>query len=91
MVAAAAVDSIFPAAMSRVSRPATLNPEPRYRDWRAAAVKALQKLNPPAAAAVREGILTRAYVLRLTPQEGAQLMAREYDSTHPPDRIKRRR
>jgi hypothetical protein len=54
-------------------------------------VKALQKLNPPAAAALRESILTRAYVLRLTPQEGAQLMAREYDSTHPPDWIKRRR
>jgi hypothetical protein len=38
------------AAMSRVPRPATLNPEPSYRDWRAAAIKALQKLSPLALA-----------------------------------------
>jgi len=79
------------AVMSRVSRPATLNPEPSYRDWRVTAVKALQKLNPLALAATREGLLTRCYVQGLSPQHAAELAAREYDSTHPPSWLKRQR
>src|SRR5215218_7207841 len=55
--------------MSRVAHPATLNPEPSYRDWRAAAFKALhKKLSPPALATIREGLLT---MLRAWPQPSA--------------------
>jgi len=77
--------------MSRVPRPATLNPDPSYRDWRAAALKALQKLSPLAPAAIREGLLTRCYVHGLSPQQAAQVAEREYRSTRPPDWIKRKR
>jgi hypothetical protein len=76
--------------MSHVARSAAPAAEPPFPVWKAAAVKAVQKLNPSAAAALREAILTRAYVLRLNPQ-GAQLMAQEYDSTHPAAWVKRRR
>jgi hypothetical protein len=77
--------------MPRQSRPVQLNAEPSYPAWKAAAVKALQKLHERAAAVTRDGIWTRAYILRLDPSEAAELAAREYDSTHPPDWIKRKR
>jgi hypothetical protein len=54
-------------------------------------VKALQKAHERAAAVTRDSIWTRAYILRLDPAEAAELAAREYDSTHPPDWIKRKR
>jgi hypothetical protein len=38
-----------------------------------------------------ESIWTRAYMMGLDPAEAAELAAREYDATHPPDWIKRRR
>jgi hypothetical protein len=91
MVAAVAMDSISPAAMPRQSRPAPLNPEPSYPAWKAAAVRALQKLHERAARATRESIWTRAYIMRLNPAEAAEIAAREYDSTQPPSWIKRRR
>jgi hypothetical protein len=77
--------------MPRTSRTATLNPDPSYPTWKAAAVKALQKLHERASRVSRESIWTRAYILRLDPAEAAKLAAREYDATHPPDWIKRRR
>ena len=77
--------------MSRASRPAPLNPEPFYREWRAAAVKALQKLHEQAAAVTREGLLTRAYFQGLSPHQAAELAAHEYEATHPQSWIKRRR
>ena len=54
-------------------------------------MKALQKLHERAAAVTRDGLWTRAYILRLDPAEAAELAAREYDSTHPPAWINRRR
>jgi hypothetical protein len=77
--------------MPRQSRAASLNVEPSYPSWKAAAVKALQRLHERAAVVTRESIWTRAYILRLEPAEAAQLAAREYDSVHPPAWIKRRR
>jgi hypothetical protein len=65
--------------------------EPSYPAWKAAAVRALQKRHERAAAVTRESIWTRAYIMRLDPAEAAKLAAREYDSTHPPNWIKRRR
>jgi hypothetical protein len=76
--------------MSHVSRPAALNPEPSYIVWRTAALKALQKLHPLAAAATREGLLTRCYIQGLNSQQAGELAAREYDSTHPPAWVKKR-
>ena len=66
----------YRAAMPPMSRPATLNPEPSYTVWRAAALKALQKLHPPAVAVTREGVLTRCYVLGLSPPQAAELARR---------------
>jgi hypothetical protein len=54
-------------------------------------VKACQKLHERAARVTRESIWTRAYILRLDPSEAAELAAREYDATHPPAWVKRRR
>jgi hypothetical protein len=62
-----------------------------YPVWKAAAVKALQKRHERAAIFTRESIWTRAYIMRLDPAKTAELAAREYDSTHPPSWIKRRR
>ena len=77
--------------MSRVSQRLSLNPQPSYRDWRAAALKALEKRNKLAVTATRESILTRAYVQGLSPEDAAEGAAREYDATLPAARIKRRR
>jgi len=77
--------------MSRTARAANRDVEPSYPAWKAAAVKAVQKLHDRAAAVTGESIWTRAYILRLSPADAAELAAREYDSTHPPDWIKRRR
>ena len=90
-LAAAPVDSLIGLAMSRVSRSAAPAAEPPYPAWKAAAVKALQKRHEGAAAVTRESIWTRAYIMRLDPAQAAELAAREYDSTHPPSWIKRRR
>jgi hypothetical protein len=88
MLAAAAQDLAISAAMARQSRAAPLNPEPRYPVWKAAAVKALQKLHERAA---RDGFWTRCYVRNVTPEKAAELAAREYDATHPASWIKKRR
>jgi hypothetical protein len=77
--------------MSRASRRTALNPELSYPAWKAAAVKALAKRHERAAAVTRESVWTRAYIMRLDPAKAAEFAAREYDSTHPPDWIKRRR
>jgi hypothetical protein len=77
--------------MPRQSRVVSRDVEPSYPTWKATAEKALQKLHERAAAITRESIWTRAYILRLDPAEAAELAAREYDSTHPPSWIKRRR
>jgi hypothetical protein len=77
--------------MPRQSRAATLNPEPSYPAWKAAAGRALQKLHERAARVTRDGFWTRCYVRNLSPERAAQLAAREYDSTHPPDWIKQGR
>jgi hypothetical protein len=77
--------------MPRQSRAAPLNVEPSYPAWRAAAVKACQKVHERAAIVTRESIWTRALILRLEPTEAAELAAREYDSTHPAAWIKRKR
>jgi hypothetical protein len=84
MVAAVAVDSISPAVMPRQSRAAPLNPEPSYPSWKAAAVKACQKLHERAARVTRDGFWTGCYVRNLSPEKVAELAAREYDSTQPP-------
>ena len=60
-------------------------------DEKAKALKALQRLHERAAAVTRDRIWTRAYILRLEPPEAAELAAREYDATHPPAWVKRRR
>jgi hypothetical protein len=39
----------------------------------------------------RDGFWTRCYVRNLSPEKAAELAAREYDSTHPPEWIKRQR
>jgi len=54
-------------------------------------VKALQRLHERAAVVTRDRIWTRAYILRLDPAEAAELAAREYNATHPPAWVKRRR
>ena len=78
--------------MSRQSRGAPISiAEPSYPAWKAAALKALQRLHAPAAAVTREGIWTQLYIRCFDPAEAAKLAAREYDSTHPPTWIKRRR
>ena len=77
--------------MPRQSHVPPRDVEPSYPAWKAAAVKALQKLHERAAAVTRDGLWTRAYILRLAPAEAAELAAREYDSTHPPAWVKRRR
>jgi hypothetical protein len=77
--------------MPRTSRTAPLNPGPPYPVWKAAAVKTLQKLHERAARLTRDGFWTRCYVRNLSPEKAAELAAREYDSTHPPDWIKSRR
>jgi hypothetical protein len=77
--------------MPRQSRVPPRDVEPSYLAWKAAAVKALQKAHERAAAVTRDSIWTRAYILRLDPAEAAELVAREYDSTHPPAWVKRRR
>jgi len=70
---------------------ARLNPQPPYRDWRAATMKALAKLNLPAVPVTREGILTRAYIQGPSPEQAAEVASRYYDTTHPPAWLKRRR
>jgi hypothetical protein len=77
--------------MPRQSRAASLNVERFYPAWKADAVNALQKLHERAAIVTRESIWTRAYILRLDPAQAAEIAAREYDSTHPPSWIKRKR
>jgi hypothetical protein len=77
--------------MSRVARSAAPAAEPSYLVWKAAAVKACQKIHEHAARVTRESIWTRAYVLRLSPVEAAEVAAREYDATHPAAWVKRRR
>jgi hypothetical protein len=76
--------------MPRQSRAASRDPEPSYPAWRAAAVKALQKLHERAARVPRERIWPRAYIMRLEPAEAADVAAREYDATHPPAWVKMR-
>jgi len=78
--------------MERLTRrSAAFAAEPPYPIWKAKAVKALQRLHERAAAVTRESIWTRAYIMRLDPANAAELAAREYDSTHPPSWLKRRR
>lgn len=77
--------------MPRQSRATKRDVEPSYSAWKAAAVEALQRLHERAAMVARESIWTRAYIMRLEPAEAAELAAREYDATHPPTWIKRRR
>jgi hypothetical protein len=62
-----------------------------YPAWKAAAVKALQKLHERAARVTRDGFWTRCYVRNLSPEKAVELAAREYDATHAPDWLKRRR
>jgi hypothetical protein len=52
-------------------------------------VKACQKAHERAAAVTRESIWSRAYIMRLSPAEAAEIAAREYDSTHPAAWVKR--
>jgi hypothetical protein len=77
--------------MSRVSRATRRNPEPRNSSWKAAAVKALTKFHARPAIVTRETIWTQLYIRRFDPSEAAELAKREYESTHPPSWIKRRR
>jgi len=77
--------------MSRVARSAPPAAEPPYPIWKAKAVKALQRRHERAAVVTRDRIWTRAYILCLDPAEAAELAAREYDATHPPAWVKRRR
>jgi hypothetical protein len=69
--------------MPRESRAAPRDVVPSYPAWKAAAVKALQKLHERAARVTRDGFWTRCYVRNLSPEKAAELAAREYDSTHP--------
>jgi len=77
--------------MSRATRPAKANLQPSYPAWKAAAVKACLKVHDRAAAITRESIWSRAYIMRLSPAEAAEIAAREYDSAHPAIWVKRRR
>jgi hypothetical protein len=52
---------------------------------------ALQKLHSSAAAVTRDGLWTKLYVPGFSPQQAAEAAEREYQSTRPPDWIKRRR
>jgi hypothetical protein len=61
-LAAAALDSLILLPMPRQSRPAPLNPEPSYPAWKAAAVRALQKLHERAARVTGDGFWTRCYM-----------------------------
>ena len=90
-LAAATVDSLVSAAMSRVARSAASAAEPPYPVWKGKAVKALQRLHERAAVVTRDGLWTRAYILRLEPAQAAEMAAREYDATHPPAWVKRKR
>jgi hypothetical protein len=47
----------------------TLDPEPSYLTWKAAAVKALQKLHWSAAAATRDAVWTNLYIRGFSPDE----------------------
>ena len=77
--------------MSRVAQRTSLNPEPSYRDWRVATVRALAKVNLAAVPVTREGVLSRAHVQGLSPEQAAEVASHEYDSTDPPVWMKRRR
>jgi len=57
----------------------------------AAAVKACLKVHDRAAAVTRESVWSRGYIMHLSSAEAAEVAAREYDSTHPPIWLKRRR
>jgi len=72
------------AAMARQSLTAP-RPEPSYPAWKAAAVRALQKLHWSAAAFTRDGLWTKLYVRGFSPEEAAKLAEREYHSTHRPN------
>jgi hypothetical protein len=54
-------------------------------------MKALAKVNLAAVPVTREGVLTRAYVEGLSPEQATEVAAREYDSTHPAAWVNRRR
>jgi hypothetical protein len=54
-------------------------------------VKALQKLHERAATVTRESIWIQFYIRRFSLEEAAELAKREYDRTHPPDWVERRR
>ena len=77
--------------MSRVARTAAPAAEPKYPVWKANAVKALRSAHERAAIVTPERLWTQLYIRRLDPTEAAKLAAREYDSTRPPDWIKRKR
>ena len=54
-------------------------------------MRALGKVNLAAVPVTREGVLSRAYVQGLSPEQAAEIAVREYDSTHPAAWVKRRR
>ena len=54
-------------------------------------MKALAKVNERAAMMTRDLFWTRLYVRGLDPEEAALAAAREYDATHWPDWVPKRR
>src|SRR5215210_5136125 len=65
------------------------DPEPSYPAWKAAALKALQRLHAPAATVTPERIWTQLYIRRAEPAEAAASAGRQYHSTRPPSWLKR--
>ena len=70
------------------SRPASGADVP-FPAWKIAAVKALAQVNGRAILTTRDGFWTRLYVRGLSPQQAAEMAAREYDATHPVERTRR--
>jgi hypothetical protein len=57
--------------------------------WKAEAVLALA-IHQRAAAVTRDSFWTRLYVRGFSPEQAAEMTARDYDATHRPERVKAR-
>ena len=84
------MDSLIPFPCPPTPRAASRHVEPSYPAWKAAALKALERLHAPAATVTPERIRTQLYIRRVEPAEAAKYAEREYHSTRPPSWLKKR-
>jgi hypothetical protein len=84
--------------------PGTRNPPPKAKPaaeavpatdvpflvWKAEAVLALVMVHQQALTATHDSFWTQVYIRGLSPQQAAEMAAREYDATYPPTERTRR-